>query len=142
MRHQPARPRRRPCGPLVGRRVPGQQLACGWCGTAIEVKATGRLPKWCSETCRHRAWEQTRAAASGNDAVRVIDRPVLVTPDDVTSGTAQLGQLATQLRRAAWPASTAELDRIGNALDVVLTELEQRARYPGYDRWPGQRLAD
>ena len=36
------------------------------------------MPKWCSATCRHRAWEQRRAAASGLVAVEVVDRPVEV----------------------------------------------------------------
>jgi hypothetical protein len=51
---------------------------CGWCGGSIVVKATGRLPKWCSSSCRQRAWEQARAAASGLSAVRVVDRAVEV----------------------------------------------------------------
>jgi hypothetical protein len=61
-----------------GRRRPGQSLLCGWCGGQITVRATGRTPKWCSNTCRHRAWEASRAAASGAVAVRVVDRTVEV----------------------------------------------------------------
>lgn len=38
----------------------------------------GRIPKWCSDTCRHRAWEQRRAAASGLCAVDVVERVVEV----------------------------------------------------------------
>jgi hypothetical protein len=53
-------------------------VACGWCGAGVTVAARGRLPKWCSATCRHRAWEQRRAAASGLVAVEVVDRPVEV----------------------------------------------------------------
>jgi hypothetical protein len=53
-------------------------IKCGWCGTAITVKARGRTPKWCSEACRHRAWEQSRAAASGQAAVQVVERVVTV----------------------------------------------------------------
>ena len=51
---------------------------CGWCGGFIDVKATGRIPKWCSATCRQRAWEQRRAAASGRCAVEVVQRVVRV----------------------------------------------------------------
>src|SRR4051794_1198362 len=51
---------------------------CGWCGSPIKVKDTGRLPKWCSPSCRQRAWEQSRAAASGLSAVRVVERRVQV----------------------------------------------------------------
>src|SRR4051794_20053370 len=49
---------------------------CGWCGGSIEVKPVGRIPTWCSASCRQRAWEQRRAAASGLAAVRVIERVV------------------------------------------------------------------
>ena len=49
---------------------------CGWCGGPIEPKARGRIPKWCSATCKHRAWEQSRAAASGRSAVDVVERVV------------------------------------------------------------------
>jgi len=38
---------------------------CGWCQGPIQIKAAGRIPKWCSPACRQRAWEQSRAAASG-----------------------------------------------------------------------------
>lgn len=40
------------------------------------MPSRGRVPKWCSTTCRHRAWEQKRAAESGRSAVEVVDRPV------------------------------------------------------------------
>lgn len=45
-------------------------------GQDVVVPARGRVPKWCSATCRHRAWEQTRNAASGRAAVEVIDRQI------------------------------------------------------------------
>jgi hypothetical protein len=48
---------------------------CGWCGRVLELKARGRLPNWCSASCRQRAREQARAAASGLSAVRVVERP-------------------------------------------------------------------
>lgn len=57
-------------------RRPGQVVECGWCGGPIAVAARGRVPKWCSSSCRHRAWEQTRAAESDRAAVRVVDRVV------------------------------------------------------------------
>jgi DNA-directed RNA polymerase subunit RPC12/RpoP len=53
-------------------------ITCPWCGTTIPVKARGRTPKWCSDTCRHRAWEQQRAADSGRSAVQIVERPVVV----------------------------------------------------------------
>lgn len=60
------------------RRRSGQLIACGWCGQQITVARVGRTPKWCSDTCRHRAWEATQAAAVGVLAVRVVDRTVEV----------------------------------------------------------------
>lgn len=44
----------------------------------VAIPARGRVPKWCSATCRHRAWEQRRAAESGLSAVEVVDREVEV----------------------------------------------------------------
>ncbi len=67
---QPASPRR------PSPRAPGQVIECGWCGQNVTVPARGRVPKWCSATCRHRAWEQARAAASGLAAIDVVDRMV------------------------------------------------------------------
>jgi hypothetical protein len=73
---------------------------CGWCGKPISVKGTGRLPKWCSPSCRQRAWEQSRAAASGLAAVRVVERrveiPTLIAPSRQV-WPRLLGDLARQL---------------------------------------------
>jgi len=52
--------------------------SCGWCGGPITPGRRGPIPKWCSATCRHRAWEQSRAAASGRAAVQVVERRVEV----------------------------------------------------------------
>ena len=64
------------------------------------MKARGRIPKWCSASCRQRAWEQTRAAASGRSAVHVVERqvevPVPATPTR-RAWAALLGELARQL---------------------------------------------
>lgn len=51
---------------------------CAWCGGAIEVRPRGRIPTWCSTSCRRRAWEQKRAAESGRSAVTVVERRVEV----------------------------------------------------------------
>ena len=67
---QPRTPRR------PSPRSPGQVIECGWCGQNVDVPARGRIPKWCTPVCRHRAWEQARAAASGRAAVEVRDRVV------------------------------------------------------------------
>lgn len=64
----------------IANRVPKDRgvVPCGWCGTTITVARVGRMPKWCSPACRHRAWEQRRAAHSGLSAVEVVDRPIEV----------------------------------------------------------------
>jgi hypothetical protein len=49
---------------------------CGWCHGPITPRSRGPIPKWCSATCRHRAWEQTRAAVSGRGAVEIVERVV------------------------------------------------------------------
>lgn len=46
---------------------------CGWCHGPIPPRSRGPIPKWCSATCRHRAWEQSRAAASGRSAVQSLN---------------------------------------------------------------------
>lgn len=55
-----------------------ERLACAWCEREFPVAARGRLPKWCSDTRRHRAWEQSRAARSGRAAVELVERIVTV----------------------------------------------------------------
>ena len=59
-------------------RKPGQKVVCGWCQAEVSVPARGRVPKWCSSSCRHRAWEQRRAADAGLSAVEVVDRVIEV----------------------------------------------------------------
>ncbi len=71
-------PRAEPGVARPGHRLPGQVVSCGWCGSPIAIPARGRVPKWCSPTCRHRAWEQRRAAASGLAAVDVVTHRVEV----------------------------------------------------------------
>lgn len=84
--------------------------ACGWCGAPIPLKAKGRIPKWCSAACRQRAWEQSRAAASGRSAVQIVERhvDVVVKPSPPPPATPQhqdwlplLLELAIQLDNGA-----------------------------------------
>jgi hypothetical protein len=55
-----------------------EAITCPWCGKTARVKARGRTPTWCSDGCRHRAWEQSRAAASGRSAVQIVERPTVL----------------------------------------------------------------
>lgn len=38
-------------------------IECGTCGAEVVYSGTGRRPRYCSATCRTRAWELRRAAA-------------------------------------------------------------------------------
>lgn len=73
----------------IAKRVPKDRgvVTCGWCGASITVARVGRMPKWCSPACRHRAWEQRRAAESGLVAVELVDRPVEVIREVIRSET-------------------------------------------------------
>jgi hypothetical protein len=101
--------------------------SCGWCGQPIEVKTRGRLPKWCSATCRQRAWEQARAAASGLSAVRVVERPfeVRVPATPTRQDWARLLlELAHQLEDGR--VYDRDLRDLGAALKVVQLAYERR----------------
>ncbi|MGY5884630.1 hypothetical protein [Modestobacter lacusdianchii] len=71
---------------------------CGWCAGPITPRGRGPIPKWCSATCRHRAWEQSRAANSGRSAVQVIERRVQV-------------RVPLEPTRRDWPTLLGELTR-------------------------------
>lgn len=102
---------------------------CGWCGGPITVPRSGPIPKWCSATCRHRAWEQSRAAASGRSAVQVVERVVTVPAkrSEATHAPRQLawvGQLhglARQLRDGL--VYDRHLPAVGAALNDAVTAL-------------------
>lgn len=129
-------------GPSRAPRRPGQTLACGWCGSPILLPARGRIPKWCSSSCRHRAWELTRAAASGLAAIQVVDRVVEV---DRLLTVVQEVPVATVPHGAAWPAALTQLATAidtGRVYDRDLPALAQAlARVAdALDRRPGWRL--
>ena len=125
-------------------RRPGQTVACGWCGSPILLPARGRIPKWCSSSCRHRAWELTRAAASGRAAIQVldrvvqVDRPVTVVQEVPVAAVPQgpawppvLAQLATQLDTGR--VYDRDLPALAQGLQDVIDALDRR---PGWRRRP------
>jgi hypothetical protein len=123
-------------------RRPGQTLACGWCGSLILLPARGRIPKWCSSSCRHRAWELTRAAASGRAAVQVVDRVVEV---DRLVTVVQEVPVTSVPQGAEWPAALAQLATAldtGRVYDRDLPALAQALAgvADALDRRPGRRL--
>lgn len=118
------------------RRVAGQVLACGWCGQPVTVKARGPVPKWCSASCRQRAWEASRSAASGKTAVRVIDREVLVIPADAAGWVEHLGLLARQLGQGPAVIADHDLDAVAAAVEMVSDALAERVRWRGrFEPW-------
>jgi len=80
-------------------RIRPERLKCSWCGASFAVPARGRLPKWCSGQCRHRAWEQDRAARSGRSAVQVVEREVVV--KEIVQATPRGAEWADALRALA-----------------------------------------
>lgn len=110
-----------------GRRVAGQQVACGWCGEPITLRRTGRMPKWCSAGCRQRAWEQGRAAASGQAAVRVVDRYVAAVPADGPGWISLLGVLADRVANEHGRIADRDLDELAAALELVHGAVANRA---------------
>ena len=53
-------------------------LRCVECGTLLIYEGVGRRPRYCSQTCRSRAWEKRRAARAGLIAQEVVERRVEV----------------------------------------------------------------
>ena len=128
-------PKARPGPAAVDVHGPKRRIAataCGWCGGPITPRSRGPIPKWCSATCRHRAWEQARAAASGLCAIDVIERRVEV-------------QVSLAPTRRDWPRLLGELvgqlndgrvyDRdlpaLARALEPVLEGYRRRAHLTG-----------
>lgn len=102
---------------------------CGWCSGPITPRSRGPIPKWCSATCRHRAWEQTRAAASDQAAVQVVERRVEIhVPLEPTrrDWPRLLDELATQL--ADGRVYDRDLPALDRALQPVLRSHRWRAR--------------
>lgn len=108
---------------------------CGWCGGPITPGSRGPIPKWCSATCRHRAWEQARAAASGLSAVELVERRVEVQVPLVPTRRdwpRLLGELAGQLNDGR--VYDRDLPAVARALEPVLEGYRRRAHLTGTPR--------
>ncbi|MGY2065353.1 hypothetical protein ACI79T_07520 [Blastococcus sp. SYSU DS0619] len=123
--------------PKAGSGVEGRDrrtaaTACGWCGGPIAPGSRGPIPKWCSATCRHRAWEQARAAASGLSAVHLVERrvevhvPLAPTRRDWPR---LLGELTGQLNDGR--VYDRDLPALSRALQPVLEVYRRRAHLTG-----------
>jgi hypothetical protein len=106
--------------------------ACGWCGGPIAPGSRGPIPKWCSAACRHRAWEQARAAASGLSAVQLVERRVEVgiAPAPTRHDWPRLlDELAGQLNDGR--IYDRDLPALSRALQPVLEAYRRRAHLTG-----------
>lgn len=100
---------------VVGERMRERRVSieCAHCGRTIAYSGTGRRPRYCSPTCRSRAWELRRAAARlahANPMPKVVrevvertverDRPVSVpaAPTTIADWLPLLDQLTRQVR--------------------------------------------
>ena len=110
-----------------GRARRAAATCCAWCGGVVTPGTRGPIPKWCSPTCRHRAWEQTRAAASGRSAVQVVERrveiPTPISPTRRDWGVL-LGELAHQLEDGR--VYDRDLLPLAAALNAVLSAYSRR----------------
>ena len=105
---------------------------CGWCGGRFTPGSRGPIPKWCSATCRHRAWEQARAAASGLSAVTLVERRVEVQVPLVPTRRdwpRLLGELAGQLNDGR--VYDRDLPALARPLVPVLETYRRRAHLTG-----------
>lgn len=118
-----ARPPHTPAGGGGGVRLPRQHVMCVWCGTSVAVKARGPVPRYCSATCRHRAWEQRRAARDGRAAVVAVDRVITVYPDDSRGWVDHLERLAGEVRGGRLDDAL-----LSPALDLVHLAIAHRQR--------------
>lgn len=121
--HAPARQARRAAA-----------MTCAWCRGPITLRSRGPIPKWCSATCRHRAWEQSRAAASGRAAVQIVERIVVTPAAAPVAATPRhkawidlLGELSRQLDRGV--VYDRDLPGLAPALEEALAAFERRLRH-------------
>lgn len=105
-----------------GRVVRPATVTCSWCSTDVTVPAKGRVPKWCGTSCRHRAWEQTRAAASGRSAVDVVERVV----ERVVTVQRPVPQSRPTQTAPTLPAPAVPSVPMGSAWAPLLTELARQ----------------
>lgn len=100
----------------------------------------GRVPSWCSNSCRHRAWEQRRAASSGlasreqTERLVEVEVPITVIKEvevevlpKGASWAQALTQLADQLDRGL--VYDRDLADLAQAVDAATAALARRPRW-------------
>ncbi len=97
-------------------------VACEWCGREVVVAVRGRVPRWCGSGCRHRAWEQHRAAGAVSPPASQAPASAAPTGPEWPGLLAELSrQLDTgRVEVCDLPAITAELDAALAAINRYL----------------------
>ena len=111
-------------------------LECVECGAALSYRGTGRRPRYCSQTCRNRAFETRRAARIGAVATEVVERVVEVEARlDVDAAVRWLEghprRLSAVLRGMEWTREQQDGLRYGlenAATDQVVISRQERER--------------
>ena len=120
-----------PAGPSASRaRRASLTLVCEWCGADISAKSRGPLPRWCSPSCRHRAWERTRALQSLGDGHPQPDHPFLAVPIDTVGWLGLLRALSVELARAQLDPTA-----VARALEEMRVEFVERRTDRLGDAW-------
>ena len=114
-----------------GRARRAAATTCAWCHGPITLRPRGPIPRWCSATCRHRAWEQTRAVRSGRSAVKVVERVVVTPAPPVQPRAPRHDEWAGVLRDLAGQIDHGlvydrELLAVAHAVDEVIAALRRR----------------
>lgn len=102
----------------------------------LSYAGVGRKPRYCSQTCRSRAWEKRRAARDGLIAQEVVERPVEVyKPIDAEQVTQWLSghprRLSTVLKLLEWTdehlgAFRTGLEQSAEGLSLIPTEEKEQ----------------
>jgi hypothetical protein len=116
---------------IASHRLAGQVVECGWCGKSVPVPSRGRVPKWCSATCRNKGWQANHAPSQG--PVRVDQQRVQVPvrtlePRNVGEWVELLELLATRLAqgRIYTRDLPALVPTINHRIDVTDRRLRER----------------
>ncbi|MDO4609312.1 hypothetical protein [Corynebacterium sp.] len=106
--------------------TPARRSTCEWCGTEFEDSPRGRSRKYCSQSCRQRAYEARKG----------IRRPVVAPEGGLSGEQAQrLGDGLFELRCAAEDVRTAVLEGAdpGQVADMCgdIVQLARRLEHLG-----------
>lgn len=125
-------------------RRPGQTVEWGWCGRTVEVPPRGRIPLWCSSSCRHRAWESRRANRDKQAEVRVVTRTVEVEKVVTRSVGSRFPRnlAAPRSGRASLRCSRLDLPRAGSTVATCPHRSRPSAASPTSGCEPSTRVTD